>query len=266
MTEISILLPTRGRTETLKTSINSLLATAKNPQDLEILLAFDHDDQDSFDWFENNVSHDITQSGSMYTAWGFTKLGYQRLNEYVNFLAGKSHGKWLLFWNDDARMETPEWDSVITAVQQFRVLRMPTHRDHPYAIFPIVPRSWYELFGYVSPHQLSDAWVSQLAYLLDIMQNIDVSVSHDRYDITGNNQDDTWKNRVMLEGNPDSPLDFNHVSYRNLRMIDAVRLRDYLKEQGEDMSWFDRVRQGKQDPWQRMMSEEQDPNRQIKRI
>ena len=264
--DISILLPTRGRTVALESSIKSLLSTASRPQNTEILLAWDIDDEKSYEYFTKNIVGIIDQYQSHYTCFGFERLGYIRLNEYVNYLAGQSQGDWLFFWGDDAVMESMAWDQKITAVRDFRVLRIPTHNQHPYAIFPIVPRAWYELFGYISDHQLTDTWVSQIAYTVDIMQDIDVKVTHDRYDITGNNNDETYANRPMLEGNMSDPRDFNHKSWTVRRLNDAKKIADYLRTQGQDVSWFDMVLQGKQDPWARMCSPECDPNNQVKRL
>ena len=261
--EISILLPTRGRTDALQRSVMSLIDRAAQPQHIELLLAFDDDDRDTSLWFQDNLAPQITKGGAKFTSWEFARLGYIRLNEYVNFLAGQSQARWLMFWNDDAIMETQSWDSRIREVEEFAVLRMPTHREHPYAIFPILPRAWYTMFGYVSAHQISDAWVSQIAYLLDIMHNIDVKVIHDRHDLTGNNLDATYQQRPMLEGNPKHPLDFNHVSWRKQRMDDAGRICEFLESQGRSMSWFRSVIARTQDPWAKMRSKEYDPNKQL---
>lgn len=264
--KLSILLPTRSRTTALQTSISSLLQHAHDPGSIEILLAFDHDDQSSFQWFQDHVADIIDQHQAQYTCFGFDRLGYIRLNEYVNYLAAHARGNWMMFWGDDAIMETSGWDQRILEVKDFRVLRIPTHNEHPYAIFPIVPRKWYELFGYFSAHQLSDSWVSQIGYILDIIQNIDVKVTHDRFDITGNNQDETWKNRPMLEGNRNDPRDFNHDTWVKRRWADAAKIVEYLKSQNQDTTWFDAVLAGKQDPWGKMCSAEYDPNRQVTRV
>jgi glycosyltransferase involved in cell wall biosynthesis len=263
---VSVLLPTRGRTTALKTSLESLVNLARRPRHLEILLAFDDDDDASLEFFTREIASVIDQAGAAYTTWQFPRLGYIRLNEYVNYLAGQAQGQWLMFWGDDAIMETRHWDQRILEVSDFRVLRIPTHNQHPYAIFPIVPRAWFELFGYVSAHQLSDTWVSQIAYIMDIMQDIDVQVTHDRFDITGNNCDDTWRNRPMLEGDPQSPRDFNHVTWRDRRWTDCRRLAEYLRDQGQDTAWFDAVLRGEQDPWAKMCSAERDPNGQVRRL
>ena len=51
--EISIILPTRKRTKTLINSLNSLLAAAKDTSRIEILIAYDDDDEESREFFAN---------------------------------------------------------------------------------------------------------------------------------------------------------------------------------------------------------------------
>jgi len=264
-TSISVLLPTRGRTDALSRSVMTLIDTAADAARLEIMLAFDQDDADSTRYFQKHIAPMIDSSGACYTALQTPRLGYIRLNEYVNVLAKHSQGHWLMFWNDDAVMKTLNWDLRVREHDgYFRVLRMPTHNQHPYAIFPILPRQWYDMFDYISDHQISDAWVSQIAYMLDIMHNIPVEVVHDRHDLTGNNEDDTFRQRVMLEGQPNDPRDFNHITWRNRRTNDAGRICQMLESRGEDMSWFRSVIAGRQDPWAKMVSNEYDPNHQLK--
>ena len=260
---ISILLPTRGRTTMLRDSLLSLADRADDVSQVEILLGVDHDDEKTIEWCEENILPELDQRGCSYTVLGFDRLGYIRLNEYVNTLAAQAKGQWLVFWGDDAVMLTQGWDQRILEVDKFRVLRIPTHNQHPYAIFPIVPREWHELFGYVSAHQLSDSWVSQIAYMTDIVQDIEVEVIHDRFDITGNNNDDTFKNRPMLEGNINDSRDFNHISWRTRRVKDATKISDHLEKQGYDMTWFRNVMAGKQNPWERMTGPVCDPNKQL---
>ena len=267
--DISILLPSRGRTDMLKRSIMSLLDHAQDPEKLQLLIGFDEDDEISSAWFVENIQPLIEASGCQFTAMIFPPLGYHRLHDYVNSLAAEAKGEWLFFWNDDAVMESDAWDERIRECSgKFLVLRIPTHNGHPYAIFPIVPREWYTLFGYISSHPLNDAHISQMAYMLDIMHNIDVTVTHDRFDLTGKNQDATFeaRNVLALEGNPKNPQDFNHKTIRFRRMEDCSKICLHLEHKGVDMSWFRNVMAGKQDPWVKMMSEEYDPNQQIARI
>lgn len=261
---VSVLLPTRGRTDALKSSVMSLVDLAADPKKIQFMLGFDNDDQESMNWARDNILPDVEKAGCQLAIFVFDRLGYLRLNEYVNTLASRSNANWLMFWNDDAVMKTAGWDQEIIKYDgDFRVLRMPTHNEHPYAIFPIVPKEWFRLLGYLCPHQISDAWISQTAFMLDIMTTIPVDVLHDRHDLTGNNGDETFEQRIMLEGNHEDPRDFNHVSWRQRRFQDANKIAWYLKSLGRDISWFRNVCLGKQDPWQKMLSKEFDPNNQV---
>lgn len=261
--DIAILLPTRGRSEMLERSIRSLIELADDPGKVQLMFGFDNDDQIGTETFMSEIRPWLDQHHVQYRALTFQPLGYIRLNEYVNELARKSDARWLVFWNDDAVMETQGWDTEIMKWDgKFRLLAFHTHRDHPYSIFPIVPRAWLDLLGYLSPHQISDAWLSQQAYMLDIWQRIPVDVLHDRHDLTGNNDDETFRNRPMLEGNPRDPRDFHSLAQMDKRHRDAYVIRDYLEsELGYDMSFFDRIFTGEQDPWERLAAN--DVNRQM---
>ena len=126
-------------------------------------------------------------------------------------------------------MDTSGWDRQITKhTGEFKLLAVHTHHDHPYSIFPIVPREWLDTLGYLSPHPLNDAWLSQIAYKLDIWERVPIYVTHDRSDLTGNNNDDTFKERNMsqLEGNPTNPKDFHNPAWIMLRMKETDTLSE----------------------------------------
>ena len=129
---------------------------------------------------------------------------------------------------------------------------MHTHNDHPYSIFPIVPRAWLDVIGHLSLHSMNDAWLSQIAYCVNIWQRIEVNVLHDRADLTGNNLDNTYKQRELLEGNPSNPKDFHHPNNTLLRMSECDRINEYLKTQGLDNSFWLNVKEQKQDPWEQL--------------
>jgi hypothetical protein len=252
--DIAILLPTRGRAEMLEKSIQSLVSLARDCSRVQLMFGFDNDDDVGMGHFSTVVQPWLDQHDVSYTAMQFEPMGYIRLNQYVNALALASDARWLVFWNDDAVMQTQDWDDKIMAWDsEFKLLAFDTHHRHPYSIFPIVPRAWLDLLGYLSPHQISDAWLSQQAYLLDIMQRTDIQVLHDRHDLTGNNKDETFLNRPMLEGNPQHPLDFHNLAQINLRHQDCEKIAKYLETQhGQDMSFFRNVFAGTQDPWEKL--------------
>lgn len=253
--KISVLLPTRGRTDTLGRSVKSLFNRAVDLESIEFFLGFDNDDDIGMNYFQQELQPWLEEKGVNYTAMVFEPLGYSRLNEYINAMALQSSADWLFFWNDDALMETTGWDREIAKhTGEFKLLAVHTHRDHPYSIFPIVPKAWLDILGYLSPHPLTDAWLSQIAYQLDIWERIEVYVTHDRHDLTGNNKDSTFEARDMqkLEGNPNNPSDFHHASFVSLRMKETETISQWMKDQGLDISWWESIKSQKQDPWAKL--------------
>jgi hypothetical protein len=262
---IAVLLPTRGRTTALSRSVKSLIELAHDVDRVQIMLGFDRDDPVGLEYFQNELQPWLDDHDVHYTAMTFEPMGYIRLNQYVNTLALNSSADWLVFWNDDAVMHTQDWDKTIADYTgQFKILAFRTHNDHPYSIFPIVPREWLDLLGHLSPHQISDAWISQQAYCVDILERIDVHVEHDRADLTGNNLDATYKNQPMLEGNPSNPGDFHHISWIKKRMRECDVISDYMKSRGIDTSFWENVKLQKQDPWQRLRAN--DTNNQMRQF
>ena len=250
---ISVLLPTRGRTQALDTSISSLIDCCDDINDIEFRIGFDHDDTVGKDYFVEHICPRLDQQSITYTALEFDRLGYEKLNVYYNLLARDAESDWLFVWNDDAIMETPGWDTKIQEHDgRFRLLRVQTHRSHPYSIFPIWPRTWYDLFGHCSRHQMIDAELSHIAYMLDIMENVKIEVTHDRADLTGNNLDDTQKKKITFEGDPQNPRDFHNRDVIIQRSLDCETLAQYLESQGHDMSFWHEVKTGQRDPWQKM--------------
>jgi hypothetical protein len=261
--KLAILLPTRGRSEALGKSVRSLIDLADDYTQIQIMFAFDKDDAAGRGYFNEELKPYLDNIKASYTAMLFDPLGYIRLHVYNNKLAQYTDSDWLVIWNDDAIMQTQGWDTEILKYNgDFKLLAFHTHNDHPYSIFPIVPRKWYELLGYISPHPTQDGWLSQQAYMLDIWQRIPVDVLHDRHDLTGNNNDTTFQTRAMLEGKPDDPLDFHSVQQMDLRHRDCAKLATYLRNDlGKDISFFENVFAHKQDPWEKLI--QNDVNRQM---
>jgi len=229
------------------------------------MLAFDNDDTENIAHFVNVIQPYLDDLGVEYSAIQFDRLGYMRLNEYLNELAQHSQGSWLFFWNDDAVMKTQDWDQVIRDnAQEFYLLRAETNHEHPYAIFPILPKKWVDITGHLSPHQINDAWTSQVAWMLDIVKTIPVMIHHERYDLTGENLDETFKERIMLENMPgNDPRDFNHISWRKRRIEETEKIADYLDSIGRDTTWFRDSMTGKNpDIWARMVL--QDPHKRLR--
>ncbi len=258
-TTISILLPTRGRTQALFDSLRSLVENASDPSRVEILLGLDDDDQEPREFIQSVIASYLREHHVECRASIFKPLGYENLNTYVNTLASAATGDWLFIWNDDALMDTPGWDDHIESHNGEFKLLAPTdnHRGHPYAIMPIIPADWFRLMDHISLNAQNDAWVSHIAYMLDIFERIPVSIVHDRADITGNNDDETFRNRKYMEGNPDDPRDFAHADMQQARVRSAFKLAWFLERIGQPSEWWQRVQAGEQNPFEKMVWDKQ---------
>ena len=251
---ISILLPTRGRREVLKTSLEGLVSKASIPGRLELLLGIDEDDDGIQEYLRDEVAPILTKYKVECKANVFKPIGYENLHQYVNHLASVATGEWLFFWNDDGIMVTEGWDDVIDSYTgEFKLLApRDNHNGHPYAIFPIVPRAWFNLMDHLSQNAQNDAWLSHIAYMLDIFERIDVEFIHDRADMTGNNDDATFQNRKYMEGNPSDPRDFGHPGMQEARVRTVNKIAWYLEQIGQPSIWWQNVLAGKQDPFEKM--------------
>jgi hypothetical protein len=262
--KIAVLMPTRARTDAFSRSLFSLINQADHLDDIQFILGIDNDDTIGLTHFTEVIQPELDERNINYQALGFERLGYAGLNIYYNSLAEHSDADWLFVWCDDAIMKTAGWDQRITeCTGEFKLLKVHTHNEHPYSIFPIVPAEWREVTGYISKHQLIDTEVSHLAYLLDLMKIIEVDVTHDRHDLTGNNKDETaTKNKPVYEGNPNNPWDFHHNTFANLRFQDAEKIAEYMKSCNISTEWWEGVKTGVNGAWDKMR--ENDPNGQTK--
>jgi len=139
-----------------------------------------------------------------------------------------------MIFNDDAIMQTKNWDLEVNKFDgQFKLLKVQEQTGHPYSIFPIVPYDWFRCLDHLSLHGQNDAWLSEIAYMLNIMQEVPIQVLHDRADITGNNDDEIFKARIYKEGSPEKEGDLHHQKMVNSRFADASKLAWYLDKIGQ---------------------------------
>jgi hypothetical protein len=251
---IAVLLPTRSRTDALTSSVTSILDLADDISRIQLIFGFDNDDKIGLNHFTTVIQPLLDKRGADYEAQSFDSMGYAGLNRYYNHMAKSTSADWIFVWNDDAVMETKGWDSVIAQYTgQFKLLKVHTHNEHPYSIFPILPRAWYDIMKHLSRHQMIDAELSQLAFLLDIMQVIDVNVTHNQVELT-KDANDPLKPKVRFEGNPAMPYDFHNPQVSARRYQDCDSLADYMRTIGLDTSWWEGVKLGKNYPWEKLVA------------
>jgi hypothetical protein len=258
---IAVMLATHKRTDALSRSVFSLLDCTRDLSQIQLIVGIDDNDEIGLNHFVDVIQPELDRRNVDYTALSFEPMGYLGLNQYYNKMCEHADADWLMVWCDDAIMETQAWDDrVAECTGEFKLLKAHAHNEHPYAVFPIIPAEWREITGYYARHQMLDAEVSQMAYMLDIMKVIEVNITHDRADLTGNNKDETNDKKVMLEGNPNSPLDFHYPTLREQRVNDADKIAQYMIANGFDTAWWEGVKLGKNNPWELMAAN--DPNGQ----
>lgn len=208
---ISALCPSRGRPESLATSVGTLLATADEPRRVEILVAADADD-------------DVTLSAAVSLPPQVTihvfpqRYGYDGLHHYVNSLAAAAAGRWLLLWNDDAAMLTPSWDTVVAGEEPGVLWPSTNDQDHC-NVFPFWPAQWARILGHVSLSPHNDSWIQELGDALGCQRRIPVDIFHDRSDLTGGHDDET---RAQSRG---ATREFYTPEMTLARHADAAKLR-----------------------------------------
>jgi len=223
---LTVLLPTRQRVQLVERSVRSLLSTAHNPANIEIAVAIDQDDTESKQYFESSAWHNLVdQYRSKFQVFETPPWGYAELHNYYNLLARNARGNWLMVWNDDAIMKTNDWDSCVERHNGYvGMLHMVTENyREKFALFPIIPRVWLDIFGCVSLSNSNDSWIQHICLEAQAIQRIEPIVYHDRFDISGNNNDQTYQNRTNQK------KIYKSEPMRQLRKQWAEKLIEYRK-------------------------------------
>jgi len=187
---VDLLLPTRGRPELLARSLRSLSQTA-NPRNLRLYAAVDADDPTL-----PETQHALWATNIDTHVWVVPdRYGYHRMEKYYNELARRGYGQWILLWNDDATMLNTGWDDQLAAlppdvlVAEFDAQLYPHHLT-----FPAVRRELVRQVGGFSPHTShADTYWQIVGRTLGVARSLQARIHHDRYDLTGNNNDQTYQ-------------------------------------------------------------------------
>lgn len=165
---VSIILPSRKRPHRLLNSLDSLYATANNPEDLEVVIRFDDDDPESLEVMP------VLRSMGAKVLVGSRYKGYASLHVFTNECAEECVGKWFFLWGDDAIMTTKGWDDVIRATKYKLCIIKFNDKFLPgpggFSCFPIIPRLWFEILGHVSLQSACDVWIEEARRVAGLTQ------------------------------------------------------------------------------------------------
>ena len=176
--KISVLIPERGRPDSLWRLIQSLKDQAIFDENYEIVVGLDDDE-----W----TPQQLADAQGLYPSVRFILAPRPAtLGEKLNGLAAISEGDLLLFIANDMVMETPEWPKKCRETARHlpsgmgvTYLRDPTHPDH--ASFYMITRQMYETIGWFAapwfPYWFIDTWMDELGILLSAKYEIDAELS-----------------------------------------------------------------------------------------
>jgi hypothetical protein len=208
---ISVLVPSRKRAKLFEQSIKSL---GKGKFDV-------------FCWLD---ADDPTKYKTLLVK--FTRrprVGYKKFHIMINELAEDamiiSQPDWLMLWNDDALMLTPDWAEIINKEDASKpvVLNFFDPANPLNNLFPIISRPMYEAMGHFSLSTHCDSWVQDIANELGIHRPIfGIEAKHIREQIW-----DDIKAETQGAYAETSPL-HNSIEMQDLLQNDVDKIRAKL--------------------------------------
>jgi hypothetical protein len=179
---VSVLLPTRGRSEWLLKSVDSLHSQAVHKDKIEYLFRADPDDLETISTCSRLVN---TLPNAVLNVEPRGR-GYLDMHFWISKLASMARGDWLLIWNDDAMMKTPHWDDLLLngSVQCWHkcpdvyMYVLPSRGRPGCYEFMFLRRSVTQILGHwsLSPH--NDNWIMRVMLGVNSVCGIPIEVDH----------------------------------------------------------------------------------------
>lgn len=217
---ISVLLPSRRRIKMLTKSVESLRETASDPDRLEILLAHDRDDRPTRTHARTLDIDYVWEAPERY--------GYARSAYYYAHLIEVAVGEWILpSWGDDGIMLTKGWDDTVRAQPAPSILYTTGGDKWGNNCFPIVHADIFLATGRFPDLPAIDTWYDDVgkASFTRVEPDPPVVLMQDRYDLTGNNLDETYtEGRSGYRG-----AEYYSPKWTRFRLEDAKAVKDFLK-------------------------------------
>lgn len=179
---VSVLLPTRGRSQSLCEAIDSIYSLAKDKGSCEFILKIDDDDLET-----QATAKALSAIIPLKMIVSPRGNGYHDMHHWVNEMSSLATGDWLFLFNDDARMKTHDWDKLLTdmhvvesieGISDICVLVLNTlNRPHARE-FMLVRRSLYQILGHYSLSPHNDRWMYAVANMLNVTFEFQIDIEH----------------------------------------------------------------------------------------
>lgn len=222
---LSLLLPSRGRPDNLTRLATTALQTASNPEEIEIIVYADDDDQ-SYEGKEypKNVQIYKTPRTTMSNYWN---LAYE-----------KATGPYYMMAADDIVFNTQDWDTKVKEAFD----RYPDkvaliygddgdpNKDKNHATHPFLHKNWIDAVGYFTPpyftSDFADTWLNNLADIIGRKEKIDIVTEHMHFAFGKGGLDLTHAERLVRHWKDDMPGLYDAKAGE--RKADAEKLREAI--------------------------------------
>lgn len=179
---ISITMPTRGRIGHLSRAIQSLMDNSINKDKIEFVFRADADDEASIDACASEVRN-LPNAQLWVSPRG---RGYLDIHKWTYQLSMMGSGDWIMWWNDDAVMKTPQWDHTLlhAGVQCWHnvpdvYMMVANTKDRPGCTeFILLRRKTIEILGSIGQSPHADNWMTRVMSALGSMSYIPLEVEH----------------------------------------------------------------------------------------
>lgn len=187
--KFSIIFPTRERPDLLHNMIQSIQKTTRHINDIEILVAYDEDDEITKEYISGSFNKPV--------CWVERTRSMNFSRDYYSALAKMAHGRWLCICNDDAEFQTPDWDVIADGALSNAAGEGPDivygwvedglgsnrmTEFNQYTCFPILGADGVRALGYVFPESIptwgADIWARYLYGQIRRVYQVPITVKH----------------------------------------------------------------------------------------
>ena len=228
--QISLLLPTRARPEGLSKTWHSALATADNPETIELVCYIDHDDCAAMRGLRLSAkkhSHQVRGIIGPRTS----------LSNCWNVIWRAARGDIYMMCSDDVVFRSQGWDTLVKK-------NISTHKDNiafvygrdgvwdeQHGTLGFVHRNWAQTLGYFVPTCLFadgvDNWLNEVAERIDRKYYVpEIYTEHRHFCNKKGIKDGTYMERIEMENASNKHELWNETE--NERIKDAKKLQTYI--------------------------------------
>jgi hypothetical protein len=200
---ISVILPTRGRINMVKTLINDLVSLSDpNNNNYEIIIKIDSDDISSIE----QIYKICEGKDNIYIIVSSRRKGYVNLINFLEDMTHLSHGKYVLGLADDAKMITTNWNTILEKyLTDFKFYYPKTVWLNDFETsnycWSIFPREIINILKGLGPHSLIDSWFLEIGNrmahpawgenLLEIIEEVQIGI------YPGEDEEQTHKDKMV---------------------------------------------------------------------